>query len=210
MFCAADAPVCSERGIGCGEIGCCDGLICSSENYCALETVSCGEQYDGCDYYEGDVLVECCPGFACVEGKGYYCEFVCNVEGASCASVDLAQEGGDSGCCEGLICNDELVCVPPPPVETCSAQGASCAELECCDDLTCLDTVVCGYPPEVPEKPVTPAKSEVPVVKLPDTGAGQGVDGNEWVVPTVLGAAAAAIVGGKLLEKRGDSSTESV
>src|SRR5690606_10547799 len=125
-------------------------------------------------------------------------------EGGSCSQVMPTQEGGIV-CCDGLVCNDEEICVTPPP--TCASEGESCAELGCCGDLTCLETGACGVPPVDPgpdpkpePKPTTP-----PVVKLPDTGSGEGSTGSEWLIPTALGAAAAAVAAHRLREGREDT-----
>jgi hypothetical protein len=173
---------CSWWGEDCTENECCDGFVCSSAGTCANEVGACAGGYERCEYQEGDVYVTCCDGLICEEtGKGQLCLY-CAPQGVSCEY---------DSCCSGLVCGEDLICAPPPVL--CAAEGTSCAELACCDTLTCLDTAICGYPVGPEPKP------EIPVVKLPDTGAGTNSNGSEWLIPAALGAAAAAVAGRKLL-----------
>lgn len=179
---------CTGWGEDCTESECCDGLVCSSAGTCANEVGACAGGFERCEYQEGDVYVTCCDGLVCAEtGKGELCVY-CAPQGESCEY---------DPCCNGLVCGDDLTCAPPPVL--CAAEGASCAEVGCCDTLTCLDTAICGYPTEPGPDPEPEPKPEVPVYRLPDTGAGQDGAGSEWVIPAALGAAAAAVAGRKLL-----------
>lgn len=200
-ICASHRQLCDE------EVECCEGLVCSSGGICAIENPVCRTDFDPCDYYEGDVLVGCCAGYQCVQnGESSACVFVCAAEGSSCDQISLTGESGDGTCCDGLVCNGEGICVTPEPA--CSVAGEGCADNACCDGLTCLDDMTCGYPPEKPEKPKPPAKPVEPVVKLPDTGAGQGESGSEWLIPGALGVAAAAIAAQKLLNDKANATDE--
>ncbi|MCC6703306.1 MAG: hypothetical protein IT334_00430 [Thermomicrobiales bacterium] len=112
---------------------------------------------------------------------------------------ELCDETAD--CCEGLICYEEGFCAPPPP--TCAPEGMPCVELPCCADLVCSDTGICGPAPVDPGEPPAPPPAP-PVTQLPDTGAGRNGQGAEWLIPTALGAAAAAIAARKLRESAGE------
>ncbi|MCC6704280.1 MAG: hypothetical protein IT334_05330 [Thermomicrobiales bacterium] len=182
-YCEYDQNICSNVGGSCAEFPCCLGGDCVGGvcEYDDFET--CGTIDQFCGLYGKDNERACCEGHECIERDGYsFCDPIqsmCIPEGESCGDVTLAQDDEDDDCCGDLVCiraEDERY--------------------------------VCGYPPEEPEEPTDPgepAKPEVPVTQLPDTGAGQNGQGAEWLIPTALGAAAAAVVGGKLL--KGERST---
>ncbi|MCC6704281.1 MAG: hypothetical protein IT334_05335 [Thermomicrobiales bacterium] len=204
VACLADGVGCNSDG-GRDEVGgCCFGSWCNFiTNVC--EQVTCAQPDWGCGFMRAGILIECCEGYNCVlVGKGDYCVPaevpVCIEEGNPCGEVTPAQEGGSGDCCVGLICNEESICAPPPPL--CAPAGGSCVELDCCQDSVCLDTGICGTRPDEPPPPPPP------VTTLPDTGAGQNGQGAEWLIPTALGAAAAAVVGGKLLKGEKASSED--
>ena len=231
-YCVPEESGCVGHYESCAGEECCEGYVCSSEQYCAIESPVCGTDWDACGYYEGDVLTTCCDGFECVNGgEGSYCQYVCSAEGMPCDYLLPAGERSEGGCCDGLICNGEGICVVPEPecsVEgescenvdccegltcsddhicivpsECAADGESCENIDCCEGLTCLGDSICGYPPEKPKPPVKP---DTPVIELPNTGSGIGEQGDDWLIPGALGAAAAAIAAQKLL---GDKAKES-
>ena len=113
-YCVPEESGCVGHYESCAGEECCEGYVCSSEQYCAIESPVCGTDWDACGYYEGDVLTTCCDGFECVNGgEGSYCQYVCSAEGMPCDYLLPAGERSEGGCCDGLICNGEGICVVP-------------------------------------------------------------------------------------------------
>lgn len=218
-FCVAYETQCNVEEGSCRETPCCEGFYCDNESWtCFSEEPYCAPEGDYCGIIyptqEGGVQYECCEGLVC--NDEYFCVPyegpICIEEGHYCGEVVPAADGGDDlGCCEGLVCNEESVCVPPDePI--CIEAGGECGNVNvsadgddtggCCAGLICGDNYVCV---ESSDPPAPNPEPKPPVTKLPDTGAGENGQGGEWLIPTALGAAAAAVVGGKLL--KGERST---
>jgi hypothetical protein len=169
-------PTCAFEEESCAELPCCDQMTCSEENVCIYppaEYCADDEEFCGKDVERG-VDVSCCEGYICnQQGEGTSCVRDMNY----CVPVD----GG---------------CFPGRPVEE---------DPLCCAGLVCVETEgnagICTVPdePEKPQKPEEPKTPEIPVTRLPDTGAGQGTAGSEWVVPAAAGVAA-AVLGGKIIQ----------
>ncbi len=96
--------------------GCCEGLVTNEEGLC-IEPLDCAAVAENC------AETPCCEGLGC----NFAVECVpCTEEGQS--DVD----GG--GCCEGLMRDDEGICVA---ASACVDLGESCVGASCCEGLTC-------------------------------------------------------------------------